>query len=108
MAKSTPTPTMTDESTAVTWFRSILNRPIKPKFKMTAEDNGITANRPHPIRRKKNPAINDTTMIEAEILRKEDETTISTISPKTGSIPVVVIFISPLISRLMNLFTSPT
>ena len=58
MEKSTPTPMITDDSNAVTWFKSIFRIPMKPKFKITAADNGITAKIPQPRCLKNIAAIN--------------------------------------------------
>ena len=76
---------ITDDSNAVTWFKSIFRIPMKPKFKITAADNGITAKIPQPRCLKNIAAIKVMTTIDTQILITDDLITNSTISRSTTS-----------------------
>ena len=73
----------------------MLKCPIRPKFKITAENSGIIDKAPQNTLPKNKVVINAIKIIDIEILNNEDLITIKTISRMTTIIPVILIFSAP-------------
>ena len=73
----------------------ILKCPIKPKFKITAENNGIIDKAPQITLPKNKEVISPINKTETTILNSADLITINTISRMTTIIPVTLIFSVP-------------